>query len=190
MTAQAKGWILLFAHLLLVGSIAGKYAWERHTCPRVWTRATQYDPEQPLRGRYLALTLHADVCALAGGVAKDDTPFDDLPAETKENLKKREPPSHEWTVHTAAKDGKLVGVEEKNSTPDTQTLTQPPFLPCGYASLSEPVEFFIAEHAKTPFPLSKGEELWAEVTVPPSGPPRPIHLAISDGRNFRVLDLR
>ena len=30
----------------------------------------------------------------------------------------------------------------------------------------------------------------AEVTVPPSGPPRPIQLAISDGKNFRVLDLR
>jgi len=27
------------------------------------------------------------------------------------------------------------------------------------------------------------------VTVPPSGPPRPVRLAVSDGKEFRVLDL-
>jgi len=38
----------------------------------------------------------------------------------------------------------------------------------------------LAEHATSPLPLSKGQELWAEVTVPPKGPPRPIQLALKE----------
>jgi hypothetical protein len=38
--------------------------------------------------------------------------------------------------------------------------------------------------------LPPGQELWAEVTVPSSGPPRPIQLALSDGKQFHVLNLR
>ncbi len=40
----------------------------------------------------------------------------------------------------------------------------------------EPLAFFIPEHAEDPSRLKPGEELWVEVTVPPTGPPRPIRL--------------
>ena len=180
MTTQVKGWALLLIHLVLVGSIAGKYAYERHTCPRVWVRATQYDPEQPLRGRYLGLTLHADACSLPRnqtGQAPYQPPY-------------RPEGSWGWDVLLVAKDGKLSTVPARPMDVNAQRLSLHTGLPCEYASLDEPAEFFIAEHASAPFPLPKGQELWAEVTVPPSGPPRPLHLAVSDGKSFRVLDLR
>ena len=34
------------------------------------------------------------------------------------------------------------------------------------------------------------QELWAEVTVPRKGPPRPIQLAIKNGTDWRPLNLR
>ncbi len=62
--------------------------------------------------------------------------------------------------------------------------------PCERAWLREPTEFFLPEHAQTPFPLATGQELWALVTVPTTGPPRPVRLAVSDEKGFRVLELR
>jgi hypothetical protein len=56
--------LLLLIQLALVSSIAAKYLYERRTCPRVWSRATQYDPNLPLRERYLALQLLVDACRL------------------------------------------------------------------------------------------------------------------------------
>lgn len=53
---------LLTIQLVLVSSIAGKYLYQRWTCPRVWTRAVAVDPVSLLRGRYLSLRLTVDGC--------------------------------------------------------------------------------------------------------------------------------
>jgi hypothetical protein len=183
MTLRNKGLLLALAQLVLVLSIAAKYAWERHTSPMVWTRATQYDPQQPIRGRYLALTLHADACGLPRqGHADRDDYASQFPRKFNH---------WSWEVRPAAKDGRLVPTLATGERPgETQTLTLYPNLPCEYASLSGEAEYFIPEHAKTPFPLAPGQELWALVTVPPAGPPRPVRLAVSNGKDFHVLDLR
>jgi hypothetical protein len=174
MMLRNKGLLLMALQLALVLSIAAKYAWERHSSPMVWTRATQYDPQQPLRGRYLALTLHADACGLPKAHHEDrDDPSSQFPLRLNHYWS--------WEVRPAAKDERPG---------ETQTLTLYPNLPCEYASLSGGTEYFVPGHAKTPFPLAPGEELWALVTVPPTGPPRPVQLAISDGKQFRILDLR
>ena len=62
--------------------------------------------------------------------------------------------------------------------------------PCERATLSQGVEYFISDTAKSPFPPKKDEELWVEVTVPPMGPPRPIQLAVSKDGVFTPLVLR
>ena len=46
---------LLLIQLALVSSIAAKYIYQRWRCPRAWTRTVAYDPELPMRGRYLAM---------------------------------------------------------------------------------------------------------------------------------------
>jgi hypothetical protein len=183
MTMRGKGVVVLCVQMALVLSIAVKYAWERHHYPMVWTRATQYDPEQPIRGRYIALTLHADACGLPPG--HDGDVFVRSPQGSFGQ------PAQTWTILMAVKDGHLAPILASQARPaETQELTLRSGIPCEYASLSEQTEFFIAEHAQTPFPLAHGQELWALVTVPLQGPPRPVKLAVSDGRQFRVLDLR
>jgi hypothetical protein len=64
MNRNQRAVALLVVQAALVLSIAGKYLYERETCPRVWVRAWQYDPNMPLRGRYLALHLMLDDCGL------------------------------------------------------------------------------------------------------------------------------
>ena len=43
---------------------------------------------------------------------------------------------------------------------------------------SERLAFFIPEHVPDPSIRRAGEELWAEVTIPKRGAPRPIRLAV------------
>jgi len=58
------------------------------------------------------------------------------------------------------------------------------------AVLSEPVSYFLPEHAIDPSRRQQGEELWVEVTVPAKGPPRPIQLAVKRGETFTPLDIK
>jgi hypothetical protein len=174
---------VLAIQLALVLSIGVKYAWERHHCPMVWTRAQQWDPSQPLRGRYIGLSLHASACGLgAGEESSDFVPNLGRGWTTVSAVR--------WHVIPGVKDGKLapVVVDEMRPGPTEQLLLEKGF-PCEYARLSGTSDFFISEHAKSPFPLEKGQELWALVTVPPSGPVRPVKLAISDATGFHLLNL-
>jgi hypothetical protein len=58
------------------------------------------------------------------------------------------------------------------------------------ASLDDPVAFFIPEHIPDPSIRPTGEELWAEVTIPRRGPPRPIRLAIRRAGTLVPLEIR
>lgn len=48
--------------------------------------------------------------------------------------------------------------------------------------------FFIPEHGPDPSRRPPGEELWAEVTVPPRGPLRPIRLGVRRHGQLTPLD--
>lgn len=142
----------------------------------------QYDPAEPIRGRYLALSVLASACGLNAG--EDSSTFIRTPGNAWTSV-----PAKQWHVIPSAKGGKLAPVVVDAMRPGpTQELTLPKGAPCDYARLGGTSDFFIPEHAKSPFPLEKGQELWALVTVPPSGPVRPVKLAISDAQGFHVLN--
>ena len=56
--------------------------------------------------------------------------------------------------------------------------------------LAESVAYFIPEHVADPTNLRPGEELWAEVSVPRVGPPRPIRLGIRRNGALMPLEMR
>ena len=175
--------LLLCVQLGLVLSVAGKYLYERRTCPRVWARAAQFDPGQPLRGRYLALQLAIDACGLPHDTAHFTPGYRDV------NAGETGPGTYRWSVSLGVQDGHLVpSLEELVHSPEGgQYLVQMENRGCERVPLSSETELFIPDTAHPPFPLKKGEELWVEVTVPKSGPPRPIQLALSDANAFRPL---
>jgi hypothetical protein len=186
---------LLVVQVLLVLSIGAKYSWERHHCPAVWAHANQFDPAQPLRGRYLAISVYASACGLQDQTAYavragvNGSAIDAHRQRLGDVLVLSGVPQV-WRVVPAVRNGELAPEVVDDTRPGpTQELTLEKGMPCEYARLSGTSDFFVSEHAKSPFPLQKGQELWALVTVPPSGPVRPVKLAVSDSKGFHVLSL-
>jgi hypothetical protein len=190
MSRMRAGALLFTIQLLVVLSVAGKFYYERQTRPRVWVRATQYDPQLPMRGRYMELRLLVDSC----GLPHDKTHFSEGFSVPKEAIARstrpgRSPGSYDWKVTVAARDGRLVMQDDEyvhlpSEVGDVHVKEDEP---CDRATYTPGLNFFIPDTAKRAAALKKGEELWAEVTVPKQGPPRPVQLAISDGVTFRVL---
>jgi hypothetical protein len=184
MKRTQAGLVVLAVQMVLVLSIAGKYLYVRRTRPRVWVRAGHYDPNLPLRGRYLALQPEIDACGLPRDPERVQGRFKDYQG-------KELPGYWEFSTTLEARDGRLVAVEAGRGTnpSEVQHLVLRENEPCGRALLSEGIQFFIADTAHRPWPLKSGQELWAEVTVPAEGPPRPIQLALSDASGFHLLKL-
>jgi len=181
MNRNQRAVVLLVVQMALVLSVAGKYLYERKTSPRVWVRAAQYDPNMPLRGRYLALQLAVDACGLPRDQAHHTDPI--IGSVPRDNGFWR------WTVKPVARDGKLVAVPASDADrPElTDELTVWGNGQCDRATLSKGVEYFVPDTSKGMPVLKNGEQLWVEVTVPPLGPPRPIQLAVSQKDSFTPL---
>lgn len=56
------------------------------------------------------------------------------------------------------------------------------------AAEGKQVLFFVPEEPQEFEGRRAGAELWAEVTIPKKGPPRPIRLAIKSARGFEVIE--
>jgi hypothetical protein len=170
MTNLQKGLLLAAAQLALVASLATKYAIDRARLPRVWVQTAAYDPNLPIRGRYVSFRLLVSLENTSGNSQsfRPDLGF----------------------VTLSARDGHLVANPTKHST---GLLVSPWTVNQGgqvMASLTEPVAFFLPEHAVDPSLHRAGEELWVEVSVPKTGPPRPIRLANKQGDTFTPLGIR
>ncbi len=182
---------LLVIQLALVSSIAATYLYERWRCPRVWTRAAAYDPESPMRGRYLSLQLTVDGCQSTLPSAKLATfPRDEHGAVKPGPFVLRpEPQSAYFRAWLKVMNNKLVAVRVEGQEDLTagEVVSATPGARCDEMHLDSPVNFYIAEHAQSPLPLKPGQELWIEATVPPKGPPRPIQLALKQGGAWKPL---
>jgi len=178
MNALQRGLVLGAIQVAIVASLGAKLAWDRHRLPRAWAKAGTYDPNLPIRGRYMALQLEVvcDNVAVA-------------------------PASRPGMAHPQAINGGYVRgtlrVENGRLASDCSSATEgtsmfqrqrPGQTPT--TNLSDPVLFFLPEHATDPWQQARGGELWAEVTVPASGPPRPIRLAIKHGDLFTPLEIK
>jgi len=160
MTPLRRGILIAVVQAALVLSVAGWFLYERETLPRVWVLTTGVDPQLPIRGRYVDLRLVIDI--RAGDAVVDDS----------------QRVTYGWTL-PRAEGGTLAG----ELLPDME-------MQFGAAQtvmfdardkrwlLQQPVAFFLSEHEPDPTRLAKGEELWAEVTVPARGAPRPIRLEV------------
>lgn len=173
-TPLGKGLILCVVHLLLVTSLGAKLLYDRATRPRVWVRAAPYDPDLPIRGRYVSLQLEVH------------TP--DLTPPEKE--------SRDWWRHQPV----VLSVENDQlvARRDSSASEYDYYAPSGNsvrfregtgAVLDQPVLYFIPEHIPDPSRREAGEELWVEVTVPKKGPPRPIRLGVKKDGIITPLDL-
>jgi hypothetical protein len=184
---------LLVIQLALVSSIALKYLYQRQTCPRVWTRADAYDPELPMRGRYLSLQLTADGCKSTWpGTKESSLPKTLADAAKSSPLGTILPSDVLFPAELKVEGNKLMAlrIQDPERSEAGQTVSVGVGAPCNAVHLFAPVFFYIAEHAQSPLPVGSGQELWIEVTVPPSGPPRPIQLALKQDGVWKPLSFQ
>jgi len=169
MTNLQKGLILAAAQLALVASLAAKYAVDRARFPRVWVQTVAYDPNLPIRGRYLSVRLRVSTEDVHGSPWNVSEEMRDVTLNVRDGHLVANPADHPTGLH----------VSRRTINRGAQVT-----------SLMEPVAFFLPENAMDPSVRSAGEELWMEVTVPKTGPPRPILLAIKWGESFTPLAMK
>lgn len=167
MTPLARGVLIAVVHVALVAVVGGVLLYEREVLPSAWALTTGVDPVLPIRGRYVSLRLVVE-------------PRGELPAESL--------PEHSGQVVEArlsVEDGRLVATVLPAPEAAAAMLgwqgraIQRVETPAGRVwALIEPIAFFLPEDAPDPTRLEPGQELWAEVTVPREGPPRPIRLEV------------
>ena len=183
--------VLLIFQLALVSSIAAKYLYQRHACPRVWTRTVAVDPDLVMRGRYLSLQLIVDGCQSTLPSARQAT-FQrniDGSANHMPYSMAAAPQPVTFPANLTAQNGKLIAIRipSTGALPAGQTVLAFPGQSCDAMRLAEWVNFYIAEHAASPLPFKPGAELWIEVTLPPKGPPRPLQLALKQDGAWKPL---
>ena len=154
-----KGLIVALIHVLLVASLGAKLLVDRATRPRVWARTAPFDPDLPIRGRYVRLRIE--------GIASD------LPAG-----------STMTPVTLGVRDQSLIVM----ASPEQTGLTASTVTGEGVAVLEQPLAYFIPEHVPDPSVRAQGEELWVEVTLPRRGPPRPIRLGVKKDGVLTPID--
>jgi hypothetical protein len=158
-----RGWLLAVLHLALVASLAGKYLIDRHNLPRGWVRTEPYDPELPIRGRYVQLRLETRL---------------DKVLSTDEAFPKEPSRSYGFWTGPARLEMDKAGLILKRDENGEQLWIG---VADGRYFFNEPVAFFIPEKVADPSRRPAGEELWVEVSVPRRGPPRPIRLGVRRG---------
>jgi len=161
-----NGLVLALCHLAIVGSLAGKLEIDRATRPRVWARAMPFDPNLPIRGRYVSLTL--EVATEAVHPADNGVSWSPVALVVRSGA----------LVAVPAADSSRVHVRSATTRAGARATV-----------LGEPVAYFIPEHVADPSRRFPGEELWVEVTVPRSGAPRPIRLGVKKDGVLTPLDL-
>ena len=164
MTARRAGIALAVVHAVLMGTLGLKLLSDRARLPRAWARTVPFDPDLPIRGRYVRLRLEVPL-----------DPNDSARAGEYRRVQLRTEGDRLWG---ALDEAGPVGVRLDSVSGGL------------VAGLDEPVAFFIPEDIPDPSIRPSGEELWAEVTVPRRGPPRPIRLGVRRDGSLTPLDIQ
>jgi hypothetical protein len=151
---RRRGLLLLALQTALLLFLAGRLLLDRALLPRGWARAVPVDPELPIRGRYLTLRLDVPLV----GKAPTEAGANKLRLVVRGGRVVGEP-----LAPAAWRPGLGMAISRRSGA---------------LAQLSEPLAFFLPEHAPDPSRRPPGEELWAEVTLPERGAPRPIRLGV------------
>ena len=165
MKPLVKGFIIAAVHVGLVTSLGAKLLYDRSTRPRVWALTAPYDPSLPIRGRYVSLQLVVE----PRGVADPKPRPSFVPPQAVILRVEREKLVAEATPQQPGYDPSELHVQLVERRGEKLAI------------LVQPVAFFIPEHVPDPSRRPAGEELWAEVTIPKKGPPRPIRLGVKKG---------
>ena len=163
MKAMNAGLLVAAIQVLLVASVGGKFLIDRARYPHVWAETQPFDPNLPIRGRYIRMSAEVQLDAAAPGI---NAIADDR-------------------VRLTVRDNALTAVPDANGRHRIRK-SNCRGSPCWV--LIEPLAFFIPEHAIDPSRRPAGDALWVEVTIPPNGAPRPIRLGRNSNGQIEAIE--
>ncbi len=165
MKTMYKGLLLAFLQIGIVSTLGAKLLYDRAHRPRVWVKSAIYDPNLPIRGKYLALNI--------------EVPAEGFASSMRYLTNRSGSQSYEFfspnRCDLVLRGNQLVAVANEqgefwaNVSRRNQAVV---------AVISGETAYFLPEHENGPVLHGRGEELWIEATVPRKGPPRPIRLGI------------
>jgi hypothetical protein len=171
MNLTRKGLLLAALQLLIVLSLGAKLLYDRATRPRVWAQADNFDPDLPMRGRYLALRPRVIPEGFSYKPPSQPNVGDWWSNQYWGYLSVR---NHQLVASTEGSGSGMWIHVQKNPSGELTALA------------GEPVLVFIPETFQMPT-THPGDQLWVELTLPAKGPPRPIRLAIKNASGFTPL---
>jgi hypothetical protein len=166
-----KAALVALIQVLIVCSLGAKLLYDRHTRPEVWFKTARYDPNLPIRGRYLGLQIELN---------------DPRSAEEIQSKFGRTP-DQVWMGYgqecgsIEAHDGSPVVVFDSSPAWNCDNLSFSRWRTTDkitHLRLGEPLLFFIPDTAKDPRGSQAGDQVWVLATIPRKGPPRPIALGL------------
>lgn len=161
-----KGLLLATLQVAIVCTLGAKLLYDRAHRPRVWIKSAIYDPNLPIRGKYLALSMEVPaegftVRMESSGYGIGNTKLNEVFGPNRCNLVLR----GNQLIAVAKEDGEFwANIQRRNNDL--------------VAVINGETAYFLPEHRPGPLLRNRGEELWIEATIPRKGPPRPIRLAI------------
>jgi hypothetical protein len=182
MRAITKAITVALIQVLIVCSLGAKLLYDRRTCPQAWFKTARYDPNLPIRGRYLGLQIEVN----------DPRSRDELRKLSENQLQPGVPNGLEQQCDSiVVRDGRPTAEFDGSPTWDCNNLTFVHWPENGPAQLrlNQPALFFLPDTAKDPTELTRGDELWVLATIPRKGPPRPIALGVKKAGETTITRL-
>ncbi len=174
MSARTRGIALAVIQLLIVMSLGAKLLYDRMTRPRGWVLVRTFDPNLPIRGRYLweQLRMPSNGFTFTPRKGAASETWDFTPQWAYYNVENGQLVAN-FTGSSAQPGGWVHLLKQSNGTL--------------MAEAEQPVFLFIPDTARVP-ELGPGDQLWMEVTLPKKGPPRPIRAAVKKNGVFTPLN--
>lgn len=193
MKPMTKALIVAVAHVALVASLGGKLLVDRVTRQQAWFQAENYDPDPPIRGRYVNLQLRVKDPRSASETAQKFAGEIKNMESQKGHIANYEFGRECGSIKVVNGEPVAVFVENENAyscenlsflrrrSGDGSTLR-----------LMEPVVYFIPDTAQDPTRLQRGDEMWVLATIPKKGRPRPVALGVkhAGANNIERLAIR
>ncbi len=200
MKSMTKAVAVALIQILLISSLGAKLLYDRRTCPRAWFKATRYDPNLPIRGRYVSLQIEV----------KDSRSSEEIEAKFGNEIRAQENQRTKYSQHgplffgrecgaITVRDGVPVAVlDQSESAASAWRCENLSFTRQRSEStvsdttlhLNESVMFFIPDTAEDPSRIRAGEEVWVLATIPRKGPPRPITLGVKKADDDSIRELK
>ena len=160
-----KSLLLAVLHILIVCSLGAKLLYDRAHRPRVWIKSAIYDPDLPIRGKYLSLSIEVPAEGFISSMQSykygGNSGLNEVFNTTRCNLVLR----GNRLIAVADQDGEFwANLRHSND---------------GLAAvINNETAYFLPEHSPGPILRNPTDELWIEATIPRKGPPRPLRLGI------------